>query len=116
MRRHDLEYRLLTVADKDRIEERRHRFWVMRAGPPAHHERMGLLAVTGPQGDPRKVKRLEHVGVGKFVGECDAEQVHPGERCTRFQSEQRYPVRAHSGGHVDPRDEHPLACDLIKSG
>ena len=120
---HQVEDQLLALADREGIEEIRHRFGVERAVSAADNQGMMLAARGGAQGDARQVQRLKRVGVERFIWKRDSHQVEIRHRAAAFEREERHPLPPHRRLHIGPRQEHPLGervrpriDDLVQDG
>ena len=106
---HDLEDRLLPVADQEGIEEGSDGRRVQRADPAAEDQGILLPPLGGGQRNPGQVEHGEQVRVGQFVAEGKPQEVELGGGTPRFQGGQRESPPPEMFLHVPPGREDPLA-------
>ena len=111
--RHDLEDRLLAVAEQEAVEEVGQRLGVEGPRPAADDERVALVAVAREQRQVRQIEHGQDVRGGQLVGQREADDVEVRQRPPRLERGERRPLAAQLLLAVDPGGEDALGEVLL---
>ena len=98
----DIEHRLLAVPEQKAVDEVGDGLRVKRAWPAGDDQRMVRAAVSRMQRDAAHIEHRQHVRVGEFVLEAEADDVECVQRPVGFERHEREVVRAQLPLHVGP--------------
>ncbi len=105
----DLHGDSLTVAHRERIEERRHRLRVGRDRSTPEHQGLVLPSLGHSQRDSPQIEQRQAVGEHQLVLQRHAHDVELAQRVRGLERQQRQTALAKLPLHVMPRRKRPLA-------
>ncbi len=99
---------ILSLADEERVEERRQRPGIGDRRATAEDYGVVLAPLAGVQRHPGEVEHLEDVRVAQLVRQSEPPEVARTHRRERLERPQRHAGATHDAGHVRPRTVGPL--------
>ena len=105
----DLHGHLLALAERDEVDEVRHRLAVVHCRTARDDERREVRAVGGANGQPRKIKHVQNGGERHLVADGKGNDVKLPDGVKGFQRVERDIRPAHLLLHVAPWGEAALA-------
>ena len=108
-----LQQHILPFAQTENVDKGRQRLGFVGAGPAGDDQRALLPPVRRPQRQSGQVQQVEHIGIGQFIAQGEADHVKPRDRVAALQSVKGKSFAAHLGLHVSPGCEYPLTPDAF---
>ena len=85
----DIEKDLFPFADRKGIHERRNRLGIVDRLAAGDDQWLGLVPLSTAKGQVSQVEYVEEVGIKRFVGQADADDVEIGQGALAFQTVER---------------------------
>ena len=105
------DYFFALAHDKE-IEEVGYRLHIVDAGAAAHDKGHILAAVFAPEGNPRQIQHIEHVGVNHLILQGKAKEVKPTKLMLGFEGKQGNIACPHFFLHIRPWCVNPLGGNI----
>ena len=109
--RNDLDRALLTLSEREKVDEIRQRLRIHGADAARKNDVFQAGALTCQQRHARKLKHIEDVRVAHLVAQRERDHVEAAHGVLAFQCVKRDGIFAHRLLHIAPRSEHALTPD-----
>ena len=110
---HNLARGVLSLAEREEIEEVRQRLRIHRADAAAKHDVLQSLALLRQQRHASEIEHIQDVGIAHLIADRKRDQIELRNGIVTLQRPERQAVRPHLRLHVAPRREHALAPDAL---